>query len=833
MEKSVLKKWVKWLWITFSAGIISIILFFIILSYSDLPSFEQLENPKTNFASEVIASNGQSIGGFYVENRVPVNFDQLSPNLVNALIATEDERYYKHTGIDFKALVRVVVKTVFLQRTGSGGGSTITQQLAKNLFHDPATSTIGRVIQKFKEWIIAVKLESRYTKEEIMTMYLNQVDFVNGAIGIKSASQIYFGKEPSDLSVNEAATFVGMLKNPSLFNPVRRPERTTQRRNVVLAQMVKHKHLTSTEYDSLKLEPINLENFKLSSHEKGIAPYFRMELAKEVKKILASPKIKKPDGASYNVYRDGLKIFVTIDPEMQVMAEEAMVEHMKGLQQKFFAARKDRDPWTFKNEKASIQLRANSLDYLARNSDRYNNSFDRYVNENLGPIVETFGDFNFTVLELRSAVQANTEKELKKLVSTAKFSKAKEALILDIFNSEHWTLLKESFVSFEKEIETDFNTATKMKVFTYEPPTFEKDTVLKPIDSIKYHRMHLQTGMIAVEPNTGYVKAWVGGINYKYFQYDHVKTSRQVGSTFKPFVYATAVAMQGFSPCFPILDEKYTIQKGEADFGLIEAWAPQNSTGKYTGETYTLYRALTESVNSVTVYLMKQLGTTEPVRNLLRNMGIDVDAKRSDGETRIPSQPSIALGAADLSVYEMTGAYTTFANNGVYNRPIYITHIEDANGRVIYQDFQEETVALSPNVNYVMVEMLRKSKGGGYGEIKSDTGGKSGTTNDYVDGWYVGITPSLVVGTWVGGDDTWIRFLSLAQGQGSVMARPIYQRFLKKLEASETVDYDYKKRFYLPEGDLGIETDCEVYNRSHNLSGEDDDNMGIFDDDFF
>lgn len=825
------QKWAKKLWIAFGVFILATVLFFLILSFSNLPSFEQLENPKTNFASEVIAYNGQPIGGFYIENRVAVNYDELSPHIIKALISTEDYRYYKHSGIDFKALMRVGVKRVFLGQSSAGGGSTITQQLAKNLFHDPITTTLGRVMQKFKEWIIAVRLENRYTKEEIMTMYLNQIDFVNGAIGIKSASQIYFGKDPIDLSVSESATFVGMLQNPSLYNPARRADRTAERRNIVLKQLEKSDYITSGEYDSLKVLPIDMSDFKTVSHEKGLAPYFRMEIAKDVKKILASDKVKKTDGTSYNVYKDGLRIYTTIDPEMQRLAEEAMTEHMRGLQNTFFKVRQGKDPWTYSQEKASKELRANSLDYLVRNSDRFIRTFNRLMVESLAQLKDETGESGLDITDLRFLISVKDAKEIKaKLTSDKKSKGDKYAKILE---SDLWPEVKERFSLFEKEVEDDFNRKTPMRIFAYVPPAFEKDTIMTPLDSIKYHRMHLQTGVIAVEPNTGYVRAWVGGINYKYFQYDHVRTSRQVGSTFKPFVYATAIAMQGFSPCFPVLDEKYVIQKGEGSFGLLEPWAPQNSNGKYTGETYTLYRALRESVNTVSVYLMKQLGTPEPIRDLLRNMGVEVDAKRNDGEKRVPSQPSIALGAADLTVFEMTGAYTTFANNGVYNKPIFITHIEDANGRVIYRNVQEEVVALPPNVNYAMVEMLRQSKGGGYGQIKSDVGGKTGTTNDYVDGWYMGITPSLVVGTWVGGDDTWIRFLSLTQGQGSVMARPIYQRFLKKLEASENLDYDFNKRFFKPEGELGIVTDCDEYNKMHNISGRQRDSLNLFSDDFF
>jgi penicillin-binding protein 1A len=825
--------WATRLWLAFAGLVAGLVLFFWLLSLTELPTFEQLENPKTNFASEVLAYNGKPIGGFYVENRVAVEYEDLSPHLINALISTEDERFFRHAGIDFKALLRVVVKTVFLRKSSSGGGSTITQQLAKNLFHDPPGSKIGRVLQKFKEWIIAIRLENRYTKEEILTMYLNQIDFVNGAIGIKSASQIYFGKEPYDLSVEEAATFVGMLQNPSLYNPFRRHDATQMRRNVVLGQMVKYKHITGAERDSLSLLPIDMSNFKTASHEKGLAPYFRMEVAKDVKKILASGKIKKPDGSPYNLYRDGLKIYTTIDPEIQQLAEEAMLEHMKKLQRRFFEVRKNRDPWTHRDEKASLALRANSLDYLKRNSDRFLKTFDRMMSSSLMKLASETGknDLDYATMVWLKDVQ--DKKQLKAKLKNSKKSSALEDQYESWVSSDAWPEVLASFSAFEQTIEEEFNLKTKMRVFAYQPPSFEKDTVLTPLDSIKYHRMHLQTGLVAVEPSTGHVKAWVGGINYKYFQYDHVRTARQVGSTFKPFIYATAIAMQGFSPCFPVADEPYVIQKGEGSFDLLEPWAPKNSDGKFTGDLITLYEALQTSKNTASVFLIKQLGTTEPVRNLLRNMGIDVDAPRNDGEKKIPAQPSIALGAADLTVLEMAGAYTSFANQGVYNKPIYITHIEDANGRVIYRNVPEEIVALPPNVNYVMIEMLRKARGAGYAGLLSDVGGKSGTTNDYVDGWYMALTPSLVIGTWVGGDDTWIRFLSLVDGQGSAMARPIIQGLLKRLENSSTVDYDKNLRFMPPSQDLGIVTDCEEYNNKYRYRTSERDSLGIFGDDFF
>jgi penicillin-binding protein 1A len=809
------QKIVKWMWYTAAAGVLSLLLFFIVLSFTDLPSVEQLENPKSELASQVFANNGEVLGRYYTENRVPVDFKDLSPHLISALIATEDERYYDHCGIDFEALGRVVFKTVLLGQKSSGGASTITQQLAKLLFTGSPASGLERVLQKFKEWIIAVRLERKYTKQEIIAMYLNKFNFINGAYGIKAASEIYFGKTQDTLQVQEAAMLVGMLKNPSLYNPMRRAEMVKKRREVVFKQMQKNKLLTQQEYDSLRALPLGL-NFTRQTHIDGIAPYFRMELAKDIKNILSEKDRLKSDGKPYDIYRDGLKIYTTIDPDMQRLAEKVMKEHMSKVQETFWRRWRKMDPWTYKGDsehEISLEFREQSLTKLIRSSDRYQSLREKYLSDIIATLKQQVDgmEFHDDDREIDRLVKDN-EKDgyISQLVSRKIISSSRAAKYRQVKQSQHFTTLLTKWDELQEAAKTVFETPAEMTVFTYDTPGMEKDTVMSPLDSIKYHRMFLQTGILAVDPVTGHVKVWIGGINHKYFQYDHVRTNRQVGSTFKPFVYATAIAQQGFSPCYEVYDLPVTIGPGDGSFYLNDPWTPQNANGEYTGQLYTLKDGLRKSINTVSAHLMKQLGNTEPVRNLLDQMGIDKDETYPNGRYRVPKAPSICLGATDLTVMEMTGAYTTFANNGTYNKPIYISKIEDKNGRIIYSDIPDERNAINPNANYVMVDML-KYAAAGMGMLKSDVGGKTGTTNDYVDGWYMGITPNLVVGTWVGGEDRWIRFRSLIWGQGSYMAKPFFREFIKQLEASEDIDYDAKARFYRPPGDLGIVIDCSLY----------------------
>ncbi len=794
MRLPVYHRIIRWMWRLVALGIGGLLLSLFLLSFSDLPDTEELENPKSELASQVIADDGSVLGRYFIENRVPVDFSELSPFVEQALVATEDERYYQHSGIDFRALGRSVIKTFLLGDKSSGGASTITQQLAKLLFTgQKANSLIGRIPQKLKEWIIAVRLESRYTKEEIMAMYLNKFDFLYDSYGIKSASETYFGKGQDSLNIQEAAMLVGMLKNPSLFNPKRKLEKAMQRRSVVLDQMRKNGIISKAEYDSLKVLPIDLSKFRRKTHTQGLATYFRSSLAEELMKVIlvSDEARKKPDGSPYNIWKDGLKIYTTIDPVIQQHAEEAMVKHMAQVQSRFWNLwnkRMKKSPWDYKDDKTTegeMAYRKRKLAQLVRYSDRYIAMRDQAIGS-----LESDLESDVDDLRLGDAV-------IEKMLKGKDLSRAQR----EAMESEKWNELKAKWLALQKKVEKEFNTKVKMTVFDYNDK-MEKDTVMSPLDSLKYHHMMMQIGSLAIDPKTGHVKAWVGGVNHKYFAYDHTRSNRQVGSTFKPFIYATAIALQGVSPCMEVDDVPRTIFANTGNFKLLTDWTPQNSDGKYSYRKLRLRKALQKSVNTVSVFLMQQLGSTEPVIELLDNMGVNTK--------KIPKQPSICLGAADMSVMDMTGAYTTFANNGYFSKPIYITRIEDKNGRTIYSQEEQDKQALQEEPNYVMVEMLKYASGGM--GLSSEIGGKTGTTNDYVDGWFMGVTPSLVVGTWVGGEDRWVRFLSLAEGQGSRMAKPFCKELISRLEKDpKATGYDAKARFQRPGGDLSIGLDCSDY----------------------
>lgn len=812
---------VKWLWRLSIGGVLAIVLLFVVISFQDLPTFEQIENPKQDVASEVYTDDMTVIGRYAIENRVPIDYEDISPHLVNALIATEDERFYKHSGIDFPALGRVVVKSLILQKGTSGGGSTITQQLAKLLFDRPSMANMGKLsravtlmMAKFKEWIVAVKLERRYTKEEIISMYLNTYDFLYLSYGIQAAAETYFGKNQEDLSLEEAAMLIGMLKNSSYYNPMRRPELVKQRREVVLKQMLNQEYITESTYDSVRVLPIDMSNFKKASHNTGIAPYFRMEMRKELRNILAREECLKPDGTQYNIDRDGLRIYTTIDQNVQKHAEASMIKHMKSLQKRFFHHWNilKPDPWTYDEDNSIVDIKMANLRAQLRNSERYQSMRDKI----LTPVLKTYNehfDHEFTDADLlRMEEEQKESSHISGLYSRKVISKRQRDLYRDVLKSDLGSDLLSQWKSFNKEVDQAFETKVKMRVFTYENNDFEKDTTMTPMDSIKYHRKHLQTGILAIEPQTGHIKAWVGGINLRYFQQDHIHTNRQVGSTFKPFVYGTAIAFQGISPCSKVYDVQYTISKGEGNFVIPEDWSPKNSSGEYEAEPITLYQGLRESKNTISVYLMKQIGDVTPVRTLASNMGISIE--------KLPSVPSICLGSADISLYEMTGAYAAFANDGVYIKPTFIKQIEDKNGKLIYRSVQQEERALQADANYVMVDMLKKAlegRGGSH-ELQSEVGGKTGTTQNHSDGWFMGITPNLVVGTWVGGEDRWIRFRDLANGQGSVMARPVFIDLIKRLENDPTSDYDATTKFQKPIGELSITIDCEEYDNLNPLN---------------
>jgi penicillin-binding protein 1A len=724
---------VKKLWRAYWGLITGIIIFFFLVGiglFGKLPSFKELEDPSANLASEIFSADSVLLGKFYLDNRTNVDYGDLSPNLVNALLATEDIRFYGHTGIDIKGTSRAI-----LFAGKKGGGSTITQQLAKNLFNKPAKNIIQRFFQKAKEYIIAIKLERSYTKEEIIAMYLNTVDFVNNANGIQSASLVYFGKYPIELEQQEAAMLVGMLQNPSLFNPLRFPERSLDRRNYVFGQMLKYDYIDRQTYDSLSAMPLGL-NFHPFDHRGGLAPYFRMYLAEQLKEW--AKQNKKADGTSYNIYKDGLKIYTTINSKMQGYAEEAVSEHLTIYQDHFF------------------------------------NQFKRYP--------------NYKPWESKEG---------------------RAILRRGMLDSDRYRTLKEQGMS-EKEIEKIFHEPIKMRIFTHKG---YRDTIMSPIDSIKYHRMTLQTGLLAIEPETGYVRAWVGGVDFTYFKYDHVNvnTKRQVGSTFKPILYALAID-NGFSPCTVIPNTQVTMHyQGQV-------WQPRNSSK--SGGSLSLRSCLAVSSNNCAAYLMKQIGP-KPLVDLSHRMGIT---------TNIPVVPSISLGAADISLYEMITAYSAFVNLGMTTKPNFLMHIDDSNGNVIQQFFTERTEVLSELTSYVTLDMMRGPvlPGGTAARVRTyidtDIAGKTGTTNNNTDGWFIGATPQLLTGIWVGCDDPILRFQELAYGQGGRMAMPIWGLFYKKIYADKSLGFDAGVKFNLPSDTLALKTICGVRAR---LEGEDEKGGGL------
>ena len=722
-------------WQLFAYGFLGVILLFLFASwgfFGKMPSFDDLENPDSNVATEIISSDGVVIGKFFKENRTPVKFHELPEHLVKGLVATEDERFYEHSGIDAKGTLRAVVKL-----GKDGGASTLTQQLAKNLFHgsDGSKFILFRVIQKVKEWIIAIRLERQYTKQEIIALYLNQVDFVNGAVGIRSAAKIYMNKEPKDLTIEESALFVGMLKNPSLYNPNRkkRAQLVLDRRNTVLGQMVKNGVITESKKEELKKLPIKLD-FRPESHSEGSATYFREYLRDYMRKWVKNHL--KDDGTEYDLYRDGLKIYTTIDSKMQQYAEEAVTEHLKNLQKEFFIAAKDKEN---------------------------------------APFVDI------------------TPEQTEQIMLQAKK------------NSERWRKMDLNGKS-EVEILKSFDVPAKMKIFTYEG---EKDTIMKPTDSIIYYKHMLQTGMMAMEPRSGHIKAWVGGVNYKYFQYDHVgQGARQVGSTFKPFLYATAIEQLGMSPCDSIIDSYFTMPKGK--WGIDKDWSPKNSDGNYRGTT-TLQKALANSINTVSAKLIDRVGP-QAVVDMAKELGVTSD---------IPVQPSIALGAVDITVEQMVGAMSTFANQGVYVKPTFIIKIEDKNGVVLDQPIPYQKDVMNKDVAYAVIKLMEgvtssgtgaRLKYGGGGFIQYDysfgnpIAGKTGTSQNNSDGWFIGMVPNLATGIWVGNEDRAAHFRATRLGQGATMALPIWGIFMKKCYADSDLDVS-KEPFEKPE-DLQIKVDC-------------------------
>ena len=729
--------------------------------FGEMPDFRQLENPKTNFASEIISSDNQILGKYYFnDNRTPVDYDEINIETVNALISTEDERFYSHPGIDLKATVRAIV---FLNTRG--GASTISQQLARQLFVGVRSRNILQAIgQKIKEWVIAVELEKQYTKEEIITMYLNIYDFGYYGDGIKSASNIYFSKEPIDLQIEESAMLIGMLQNSSLYDPIRRPEITKKRRDLVLMQMAKNNYISEKDKDSLQSIPLEL-NYTPQSHRQGLATYFRSYL-RGFMKDWTENNLKK-DGSKYNLYVDGLKIHTTINSKMQRYAEESVKEHMINLQKEFF-----------------IQN-------------------------------DTVSSAPFTDLE-----EDQEEAIMKRAMR----------------RSERWRKSKLAGKT-NDEIEESFNIPINMNVFTWDG---DVDTLMSPIDSIRYYKHFLRAGMMSMNPKNGHVMAWVGGIDYRNFQYDHVMLSkRQIGSTFKPFLYATAIDQLKLSPCDMLPDLIHCIEPYK--YGNPEPWCPTNSSDKYGGMR-TLSNALANSKNTISAQLIDKVGP-RPVANLARNLGVS---------SNIPNVPAIALGTPDLSVYEMVGAYGAFANKGIYVKPIMVTKIEDKNGTIVYQSKPETRDVLSEESSYVTLKLLEGvTKFGSGARLRHDipedernyvyknvvTGypykfdnaiaGKTGTTQNQSDGWFIGMVPNLVTGVWVGGEDRSVHFKEIAYGQGATMSLPIWGLFMKKCYEDEELQVS-KEDFEEPEV-LSIELDCSKVLPSESESDESDINdlLGI------
>ena len=734
-------KTIKYLWIAFGGGLILFILFVGMVSvnflglFGSLPDFKTLENPESELASELYSADGFLLGTYARENRSPVNYEDLSPNLVQALIATEDVRFQDHSGIDMIAMLRVFVKSILLGQD-AGGGSTLSQQTAKNLFKTRTDASQGilssvpglrMLIIKTKEWIVATQLEKAYTKNEILTLYLNTSEFGSNAYGIKTASGTFFNKLPSELNVQESAVLVGLFKAPTYYSPVFNPENSLRRRNTVLSQMEKNGTLTDSEYDSISQLPIDLD-YRVRNQNHGLATYFReivkADLIKWTKENL------KSDGSAYDLFGDGLRIYVTIDSRIQRYAEESVTEHMTDLQKAFFKEMGKRDPWIDE----SFQVIPNFIENAVKRTEAYR-------------------------------------------------------------------LLKVRYGDETDSINLRLNEKKKMRIFSWEG---EIDTVMSTMDSMRYYKKFLQAGFMSMDPKTGHIKAWVGGIDHKYFKFDHVKQGkRQPGSTFKPFVYAAAIE-NGYSPCYSVVD-----QPVEVYIPGQPAWSPSNANSKFSYQKMTIRQAMAQSVNSVTAYMMKKL-SPKIVIETARRMGITSD---------LEEVPSLALGVNDVSVFEMTGAFGTFVNQGEHTTPYYIDRIEDKNGNVLQQFTPRKKPAMSEEHAYLMLYMLR----GGFEEADgtsqgvpwtlrsgNELGGKTGTTQNASDGWYMGVSKDLVSGTWVGGDDRAIHFRSWISGQGGRTARPIWVKFMSKIYDDKDLGYT-KGPFPRPERPLSIEIDCDAY----------------------
>lgn len=722
------KKYIKVMWGTYFCFLLAVIVFFVLLSLGVLgfmPTFEQLENPKANLATEVYSDSGELIGYIGIQNRSNVTFKDISPNLINALVATEDARFYEHSGIDLRSLLRVLTKTVLGGDKSSGGGSTLTQQLAKNLFPREKKSTLGTVFAKLKEWVVAVKLERNYSKEEILSMYLNTVDYGSNAYGIKAASHIFFSKKPSELEVEEAAVLVGLLKAPTAYSPVRNPENANRRRNVVLSQMQKYGYISEVEYKEKSSNPIKL-HYNPQSHDEGIATYFREMLRNYMKEWCKTHY--KANGENYDVHKDGLKIYTTINYKMQKYAEEAVKEHFASLQSEFFKHTKG------------------------------------------------YKDAPFTGI---------SKEDIEKYYIQA------------MKNSDRYRSLKSEGLS-EKDIKANFKEKTNMRVFTW---AGDKDTIMSPWDSLRYYKHFLNTGMVSIEPQTGHIKVYVGGINYKHFKFDNAKLGRrQVGSTFKPFVYAAAMRDSELSPC-------YELENSPVTFEDFDNWTPKNSNDNREGENVTLKWALANSANFISAALIKDYTTPQAVVDLVKQMGIT---------TPMEAYPSICLGTSDLSVMEMAGAMSTFVNKGIHKEPIFITKICDNKGMVLEVFNSKSNSALDEETSYLVLELMKGVVDGGTGGrlrfrygLTSTIAGKTGTTDNNSDGWFIGLNPKLATAVWVGGELRSIHFRSTALGQGASMALPVYALFMKRCEKDSKLNF-YKGDFDRPPT-MSVDMDCSNY----------------------
>jgi penicillin-binding protein 1A len=796
---NAIPKKIKVLWILLLLGLVSVALIFIYISNFEIPDTRELENPKYEIASQILSEEGKELGKAFTLNREWLTYKEINPKIIQTLIATEDERYWDHNGIDFRGTVRAVI---FMGT--KGGASTITQQLSKLFFTQRSSSSIKRLWQKMKEWVIAVEFERRYTKEEILAMYLNKFDFLYGAIGIGTASKTYFGKNQKSLDYHEAAVLIGMLKNPDLYNPKKSMDRALNRRNVVAGQLLRSKIIQEKDFEKINKQKLDITAFSKEEYYTGIAPYFRSEVIKKVKSILEDAKYRKGDGTKYNIYTDGLKIHTTINYAMQEHAEIAMKEHMINLQKKYNSVWKGKDPWNSGVLDATQKsLRANNLYESFRASSRFRDMRAAYLTNVIAEISTEIADIKFNDNEIFRLFEADKNKNyLDKLLKEGKITSKQQEVYEKVLRNNSWPKLRVQWTKLKKEANLAFVKPVKMKVYDF-LTSGEKEVVMSPKDSIRHHQMHMQIGSLGVEPKTGNIKFWIGGISHKYFQYDHVRSNRQVGSTFKPFIYATAIIEQAISPCFKVADVKQCIPANDPNFGLMETWCPNNSDDKNSGQLFTLKEGLKESKNSISVYLMKELGSVEVVKNFVSNLGISKE--------KVPDAPSICLGTPELSAYDMASAYTTFANNGTHSEPVYITRITDKDGKLIYSSIPEQKKAINPSYNSVIVNMLEYVAEPIKRKFKSVIGGKTGTTNSYKDGWYVGFTPEIVVSTWVGGDVEWIRFNRLEDGQGAVMARPFFEKFLARVELDKKLNFNTLSRFAVPEEKL-IETDCAKYN---------------------